>query len=297
VRHEGRSAWGFIAFPLAVIALFTALPTAAGLALSFFEWSGGGEAGFIGLENYRAMLAGGTFAPALRNTLVFAAMSVPITVVVAFALAAALNAPWFHGRTLARTLLFLPTIVSVVAIGFIWRWMLDPSPSGLFNHALATAGSMVGVDVQPRDWMANSIGALAVLIVISIWRGVGFSMVLYLAALSNVPRSLYEAAAVDGASPWQAMRLIAWPSVKPMTAFLLITGMISALQVFDLPMVMVGTIEQPWTDVLNVYLYREFTQSRLGFAAAIGACILVLTLLVTLAQLWRLKAMNPEAIA
>ncbi len=283
--RPSRSAWGFIAFPLAVVFLFTAMPTAAGVVLSFFEWAGGGSPRFVGLENYRALFSGETFGPALRNTLLFAVLSVPITVLAAFGFAVVLNASWFRGRTLARTLLFLPTIISIVAIGFIWRWVLDPGQSGLLNALLA----WLGVMDEPIDWLGNSPRAMGVIIAISIWRGLGFSIVLYLAALSNVPRSLYEAAAVDGAGPWQTTWHIAWPGVRPMTAFLLITGMIGALHIFDLPMVMIGTIEQPWTDVLNVYLYREFTQSRLGFAAAIGVCILLLTLVVTLAQLWRLR--------
>ncbi len=291
--RSGRqhNAWWYLAFPLTIVVLFTALPSIAGVALSFFEWSGGGSPRFVGLENYRALFAAGPFWPALRNTLLFALITVPITTGGAFLAAAALNAEWFCGRTLVRTILFVPTIISIVAIGFIWRWVLDPSPGGLLNTALASLG--VDRGALP-DWLGRSPWALATIILVSIWRGLGFAVVLYLAALGGVSRSLYDAAAVDGATPWQTLRHITWPSVRPMTFFLLITGMIGALQVFDIVLVMIGTSAQGWADVLNLYLYREFTLNRLGYASTIGVVILILTIFITALQ-WRAMAGRAEA--
>lgn len=294
MRRSGQiNAWGYLAFPLTIVVLFTALPSLAGVALSFFEWSGGGPPRFVGLENYRALFTAGPFLPALRNTLIFALVTVPITVGGAFLAAAALNAEWFRGRTMVRTILFVPTIISIVAIGFTWRWVLDPSPGGLLNTALTS----LGVDrASLPDWLGRSPWALVTIVFVSIWRGLGFAVVLYLAALGGVPRSLYDAAAVDGATPWQTLRHITWPSVRPMTFFLLITGMIGALQVFDVVLVMIGTSAQGWADVLNLYLYREFTLNRLGYASTIGVVILILTILITALQ-WRVMASRAEAAA
>jgi len=292
IRTENRNAWLFIAFPLVVIFLFTAIPTVLGVVLSLFQWDGGGWPRFLGATNYTELLSGGAFWYALRNTLIFSLATVPLTVVLAFLIGVGLSAEWFRGRTVCRTILFLPTVVSIVAIGFIWRWVLDPSTSGLLNHVLLSIG--VSKTSIP-DWLGNNPWALMMVIVVSIWRGLGFSIVLYLAALGSVPRSLYEAAAVDGAGSWQAMWRVTWPSVRPMTFFLLITGMIGALQVFDILVVMIGTAEQPWTDVLNLYLYREFTLNRLGFAATIGVVVLALTIAVTLAQFWWLRRYEREA--
>jgi len=291
MRRSGQiNAWGYLAFPLTIVVLFTALPSLAGVALSFFEWSGGGSPRFVGLENYRALFTAGPFLPALRNTLIFALVTVPITIGGAFLAAAALNAEWFRGRTMVRTILFVPTIISIVAIGFIWRWVLDPSPGGLLNTALTS----LGVDrADLPDWLGSSPWALVTIIFVSIWRGLGFAVVLYLAALGGVPRSLYDAAAVDGATAWQTLRHITWPSVRPMTFFLLITGMIGALQVFDVVLVMIGTSAQGWADVLNLYLYREFTLNRLGYASTIGVVILILTILITALQ-WRAMASRAE---
>ena len=291
-RRESLNGWAFIAFPLAILFLFTALPTVIGVGLSFFEWSGGGVPRFIGLQNYREAMADRALWPAVGNTLLFAAVSVPVTTLIAFLLATAVNARWFVGRALVRTLFFLPTVVSIVAVGFLWRWILEPSDAGLLNSLLdrtarwvaACLGHTGPMNIDWPAWLGNTPWALATIIAVSIWRGLGFSIVLYLAALGNVPREHYDAAAVDGAGPWQALWHITYPGVRPMTYFLLITGMIGALQVFDMVLIMIGTIEQPWTDVLNLFLYREFLGNRLGFAATLGVIVLVLSAVVTAAQ-------------
>ncbi len=307
------SPYAFIAFPLAIIFIFTALPTLAGVILSFFEWSGGGMPQFIGLQNYQALADSKDFIYALQNTLVFTAATVPITVILAFLFAVALNAEWFKGRSLLRTVFFLPTIISIVAIGFIWRWLLDPSDAGLLNHYLTpfiesiitpTLNFVGGMFKNPElgefgkiDFLGNSPLGLTTIIIVSIWRGLGFSIVLYLATLGSVPRAYYEAAAVDGAGPWKMIWHITWPTVRPMTFFLFITGTITALQVFDIILVMIGTNQQKYTDVLNLFLYREFTQNRLGFAAAIGVVLLVITAVITVCQMLFLRMQDAEATA
>lgn len=286
---SSNRAWWFIAFPLAIVFLFTALPTVVGIGLSFFEWGAAAEPRPIGLENYRALLRDDPqFWRALRNTLIFAGATVPITVLLAFLFAAAVNAPWFRGRTVVRTLFFLPTVVSIVAIGFIWQWILDPQ-AGVLNHVLTSIGVDKAFGEELPQWTGESPWSLAAVSFIQVWRTLGFSLVLYLAALSSVPRSLYDAASVDGAGSWQALWRIAWPTVWPMTIFLIITGSIAALQVFDLVWIMTGGAERQWMDVLNVHLYREFANNRMGYAAAIGVVVLLLTAIVTLAQLrWML---------
>jgi len=288
---SSRSGWAFVAFPVAIIVIFSALPAAAGVGLSLFEWSGGTSPRFVGLRNYADLVADPGFGHALRNTLLFALAVVPVTTILAFLVAVALDAPWFRGRTLLRTVFFLPTVISVVAVGFVWRWVLDPTPAGLLNRLVAWWTMRVGdgTAADPIDWLGDSPLGLAVVVAISIWRGLGFSIVLYLAALGGVPRSLHDAAAVDGAGGWQTIRHVTWPGVRAMTGFLLVTGMINALQVFDVVLVMIGRNERIWTDVLNLYLYREFIRDRLGFAAAVGVVILLLTLAVTSLQLRRLR--------
>ncbi len=288
--------WAFVAFPLAIIFLFTALPTVVGVGLSLCEWTGSGWPRFIGLRNYATAVGDRTLHSALLNTLLFAAATVPLTIILAFPLAVAVNASWFRGRTPLLTIFFLPTVVSIVAIGLLWRWVLEPSPAGLLNAMLtelanlpAAVGLAERTAVRWPEWLGGTPLGLTTIVAVSTWRGLGFAVVLYLAALSNVPQASYDAAAVDGAGAWQIMWRITWPSVRPTTYFLVITGLIGALQVFDVVIVMIGTLEQPWTDMLSVYLYREFNRSRLGYAATIGVVLLAATMAVTAAQvgLWR----------
>ena len=296
MRPASRSAYTFLAFPLAVLMVFTLLPTVAGLLLSLASWTGAGAPRFIGLENFRALLGDPRFTPAVRNTLVFTLATVPPTVLGGFLLAAALNARWFVGKTLVRTALFLPTVVSIVAIGFVWRWMLDPS-GGLIPVALQAVGIDPPQFLQGGPVFSWGEGAsrtvlfpwlewpMLSVIMVQIWRSLGFAMVLYLAALQNVSPSLYEAAEVDGASRRQSLVNITWPQVAPMTIFLLVTGVISSLQVFDIIWAMTNGTETAGTVVLNLLVYREFQQSRMGYAAAIGVSIFVLTVLATALQL------------
>lgn len=268
--------WAFVAFPLAVIAVFTAIPTLLGIGLSFFAWDGGGAPTFIGLENYRSAFAGDAqLWRSLRNTLIFTIASVPLSVGLGFGIAATIHARWFRGQTIARTMFFLPTVMSIVAVGFTWQWMLNPR-AGLLNVIPGTSSSL--------DFLGDTPLGLATMTLVQVWRTVGFCVVLYVAALSRVPKSLYEAAAVDGATSWQMTRHITWPAVRPMTAFLAITGAIWALQVFDLDVVMNGWNPQRWNDMINTQIFREFKSGRLGYAATVGVVVLALTAAVAAAQ-------------
>jgi len=282
---RSHRAWAFVAFPLAVIVLFSALPAAAGVVLSFFELSASSGLRFVGLANYGAALGEDPLLrDAVRNSLLFAVGAVPLQVLGGFALAVALSAPWFRGRVFCRTVVFLPVVISVVAIGFLWSWVLD-AQSGLLNAALSVSHlDRILFAGEPPLWLGDSPWALGALVGIHVWRNVGFCMVLYLAALGQVPRSQYEALALDGGGAWHATRYVTWPAVRPMTAFLLITGAIGALQVFDLVYVMTGG-GGSWTTVLNVQLYEEFANNRLGYAATIGVGVLVLSAVVTVVQL------------
>jgi ABC-type sugar transport system permease subunit len=279
VPRSTLKAWAFLAVPAAVLGAFVLLPTVLGLAGAFFDWDGSGVPRFAGLANFRALWQDARFLPAARNTAVFALLTVPVQVLAGFLLAAAVNAPWFPGKAAARTMLFMPTVVSIIAIGFVWRWMLDRE-GGLVPSMLRAAGArppdfLQGGPVLPFlpqvSWPMLSIAA------VQVWRMAGFCMVLYLAALQAVPASLYEAAEIDGASRWQTLRRITWPSVAPMTAFLAVTGAIGALQVFDVVWAMTAEAESQSTIVLNTLIYREFQQSRFGFASAVGVVIFLAT--------------------
>jgi multiple sugar transport system permease protein len=289
--------WRFVAFPLAIIFIFTALPTGFGIGLSFFQTVGGGEYSFVGWSNYTFAGDDPVLWRALRNTLLFTLVNVPLTVFLAFPIAVALRAPWFWGKTATRVMYFLPSVISIVAIGLVWKWVLAPGQQGLLNYFLNSVVQLpyaLGLWTEPVQvtwpaWLGNGPASLVSVIVVSTWRGLGFAIVLYLAAVGSVPQSYYDAAEVDGANAWQVMWRITWPVVRPMTFFLLITGAINALQVFDVVYVMFSRAGSDWADVLNLYLYREFQRARIGYAAMIGVVVLVITALVTIAQFWWMR--------
>lgn len=267
--------YALVAIPFGVLAVFTLAPTVVGLALAFFWWDGSSAPRFVGLGNFRALAGDETLWPSLRNTLVLTVVSAPLTTVAGFLAARALHAPWFVGRTVARAMIFLPTVVSTVAIGMAWRWLLDDQAGPVSAACRAVGWVDVPNFLQDSPW---NIGAI---IVVSIWRGVGFAMVLYLAALSTLNPSLDEAAVLDGASPLQVLRHVTWPQVGPTTAFLLTTGVIGGLQVFDLVFVMTNQAESDATRVLNLGVYRQFSYAQYGYAAALGAVIFALALAAT----------------
>jgi multiple sugar transport system permease protein len=303
--RRSLSAYALLAVPLAVLFLFTLLPTVAGLALSLFRWDGGQPPRFVGADNFRLLLDDPRFLPSLWNTLRYTFFTVPLTVAFGFLLALALHAKWFRGKIAVRTAIFLPTIVSIVAIGFVWRWLLDdqgglvPSLYSAVVHQLELGSIRPSfLPLRPPSMLQDGDWPMRWVMVVTVWRGVGFCMVLYLASLAGIPDHLYEAAAVDGASDREMVRHITWPMVTPMTVFLLITGVISALQVFDIVWAMTAGTETASTRVLNLFVYREFQQSRLGYAAALGAIIFVLTLGATALQVAVFRrAAEPEGAA
>lgn len=272
----------FVWFPIAILAVFTLAPTAAGLVLSLFTWDGAGRPAWAGLSNFRGLARDPMFWPSVRNTLLFVAGTVPATVLLAFALAVLADAAWFRGRTLVRTCIFIPTIVSVIAVGVVGRAVLQRD-GGLVPELMRAAG------LTPPGFLDEGYWPLASIMAVQVWRGVGFCFVLYLAALAGVNRSLYEAARVDGASRWSVVRHVTWPQVSPMTVFLLVTGVIGALQVFDIVWAMTLQAESTRTTVLNLQIYREFDRSRYGYASAIGVVIFALTLAATAGQLWVMR--------
>jgi len=277
-RQTSFHGYWFISFPLAILALFVVVPAFGSVLLSFFQFNGSMDQPptFLFLDNYkRLFFYEPLFWGTMRNTFVFAMCVVPLTVGLGFLFALALNARWFIGKNLVRTLVFLPTVVSIVAVGFVLQWMLNPS-FGLLNGFLDVFG------IPPQPWLGSPRLALPCIIAIAVWQGLGFSTVIYHAALQNIPESYLEAASLDGATPWQQARLITWPLVTPTTVFLLITGWIGAFQVFDLVYIMTNGGPANSTNVINNLLYRMFLENQLGYAASISVVLFLVILSITL---------------
>jgi len=197
LKHQ-LTAYGFLSPSLALLAVFALYPIAFTLFMSFHRWRILGGADFIGLDNYLRVLQSKEFLVALRNTFVYSLVTVPLGLVLAMGSAMLLNRP-LRARGFFRGVIFFPVTISMVVIALIWSWMFSEN-YGIVNHIL------LALDIQPANWLTDPIKAFAVIMVMSVWKGFGYGMVVYLAGLQTIPESLYEAARVDGASaPWAGL--------------------------------------------------------------------------------------------
>lgn len=268
----------FLLPAIAILGTFNFYPALYSLYLSFFEWNGTAptkEA--VGLQNYTRLLSSGEFWNSLRVTAVYAGGMTVVSLALGMLVASLLNQP-IRGQAVYRALYFLPVVTPTVATGVVWKYLFDPS-QGVINRSLETFG------VSGPNWLSDPKWALLAVIIVGIWKRVGFNMVVYLAALQGIPRAYYEAARLDGANTWQVFRFITLPLLGPSTFFLSITALIDAFQVFDLVYVMTAGGPLGSTDVIGFYLYRYgFRYYELGFASAIAYVMFLLIFVVTIVQ-------------
>jgi multiple sugar transport system permease protein len=268
----------FLLPTIVVLGTFNFYPALYSLYLSLFEWNGlSPTREFVGLANYARLLASGEFWNSLRVTLLYAGGVTLLALALGLGVAVLLNQP-IRGQTLYRVLYFLPVITPTVASGVVWKYLFDPI-QGVVNRSLG------GVGITGPSWLSDPSWALAAVVVVGVWKRVGFNMVVYLAALQGIPKTYYEAAQLDGAGPGQQFRHITLPLLAPTTFFLVVTALIDAFQVFDLVYVMTSGGPLGGTDVLGYYLYRQgFRYSELGFASAVAYVMFALIFMVTLMQ-------------
>ena len=272
---------------LLVFTVFMFVPLVLTFWYSLHRYRGFGTMRWIGAENYRAIAQDATFWKALLNTVLFTAVSVPLGIALGLGAALLLNRA-MPARALFRALFYVPVVISGVASGVIFLRLFDPV-IGLINQLLDTVGLPV------VNWQGSGPAALASIIVVTTWQGIGFAMVVYLAGLQGIPGELYEAAAVDGAVGWSRFRKITWPLLGPTTFFLIVYSIILSFQVFDVVYVMTRGGPGTSTTFLVQYAYDQgFNQRRQGYAAAIGVIIYVLVLIFTVAQ-WRLSRNRDQA--
>lgn len=275
---EWPAALFFLLPTVAVLGTFNFYPALYSLYLSLFEWNGlSPSREFVGLANYARLLASGEFWNSLRVTLLYAGGVTLLALALGLLVAVLLNQP-IRGQAVYRVLYFLPVITPTVASGVVWKYLFDPT-QGVVNRGLA------GVGLEGPSWLSDPSWALLAVVVVGVWKRVGFNMVVYLAALQGIPRIYYEAAQLDGAGPWQQFRYITLPLLAPTTFFLVVTALIDAFQVFDLVYVMTSGGPLGSTDVLGYYLYRQgFRYSELGFASAVAYVMFALIFVVTVIQ-------------
>ena len=258
---------------------FMALPLGMSLYYSFTDYPLIEKPLWIGLDNYRAMVHDPVFWIVLKNTLIYAAFSIPLSTIIAVAIAALLNQK-VAGVGFYRAAIFVPVVVPAVASAMIGLWMFN-GELGLVNQAVSGVARVLHLNVAPPAWLKEHGWAMAALIIVSLWN-VGQAVVIYLAAMQEVPRSLYEAAAIDGAGPVRRWLNVTLPGVSPVVLFNVITGIINTWQVFAVPYIMTEGEPDRSTYFYTMYLYHSaFVFQKMGYASALAyvqfGIIMVLT--------------------
>lgn len=255
-------------------ACFGIYPIVMALYYSFCDYDVMRDAVWVGPLNYQDMVTDDVFWKAIWNTLIYAGFSVPLGLMLALVLAVLLNQP-IAGRSFFRTFFYIPSIVPLVAVAMVWMWVFN-GESGLMNYFLSLVG------VTGPQWLADAAWTKPTLILSSVWQ-VGGAMVLFLAGLQDVPRSLYESAEIDGAGPGRQFWNITIPMVSPVLYFNLIIGIIGSLQEFVKPFVMLPNGgENRSALLLAVYIYQNaFEFNNMGYACAMAVVMFFLVLLLT----------------
>jgi multiple sugar transport system permease protein len=290
-RSNERVGYLFILPSFLHLLIFLVIPLVFSLYLSFTDWNSPSirNAPFIGLKNFEFMIGDTRFWKAMLNTAYYTILSVPLGLVISLGIALVMNMA-LKGQTIFRTLFFMPVISSWVAVSVIWITLLDPN-AGIVNYVLGLIG------IPKINWLGDPLWAMPAIVIIAIWKGAGFNMVIWLAGLKAIPQELYEAASIDGASPWQAFWGITLPLLAPTTFFLTITGVIGSFQVFSPVYVITKGGPLQSTDVVVFRIFqRAFQEFKMGYASSQAWVLFLVIFLATLLQLQINKRRDQETL-
>ena len=286
--RQGRAAW-VLALPFCLLfTVFTAWPVLSSLYMSFTDirqrdLHSPFSVNPVGFANYAKVLTDPTFRQAAFNTAYFVVVGVPLTLAVALLAALALDKGITRFRGLFRVGYYMPVVTSIVAVAVVWRFILQPD-SGVLNTMLGWVG------IQGPDWLGSTTWAMPSLIVMATWRNFGTAMVIFLAGLQSVPALLHEAAAIDGAGPWQRFRHITLPMLRPTILFVSVTTGIGYLQFFEEPFVMTDGGPLNSTMSMSMYTYKQFGFGNYGFASAMSYVMFVVIVALTALQFRALRS-------
>lgn len=272
--------WAFIAPTIIGLLVLNIIPIFQTLYLSFFKSGAFGKGNiFVGLNNYKQLFSDPQVWYAVRNTLVYTCLVVPVTTLLALLLAVALNGR-LKGKGIYRTIYFIPMVAAPAAVTMVWKWLYNYQ-FGLINHILNSLG------LSSVNWIDDPKVAMISIAIIGIWSTLGYSMVLLLAGLQEIPRDYYEAAELDGASPFQRFIHITVPLVSPTLFFVLVTSIITAMQVFDVIYMMVDVTSPSYNSTVSlVYLFYNysFKYSNKGYGSAVVMVLLAIIMVITVIQ-------------
>jgi len=284
MRAETRAAVLFLTPSLVLIGVFFFLPVVVGFALSLTDfdlYSIGNRSNlrFVAFRNYVELASNSIFWTALRNTLYFALVGGPLTVLVALGAALLINARLTRFKAFFRTVYFAPVVTTLVAVAIVFRYLYHPR-FGLINLALSHLG------VPPIDWLGNPKLAMLSIIILAVWKGFGYIMIIFITGLQSIPEELYEAARIDGAGSWQQFKHVTIPMLGPTFLFVGIVTAIGQLQIFAEPYVMTrgGPLNTTLTAVMMMY-EQGFRWWRMGYAAAIAFVLFLIIGTATVLQM------------
>jgi putative chitobiose transport system permease protein len=278
-QHHPLMPYLFIVPACIVIGTFVIYPALKAIYLSVTNFDMINEAGFVGFANYVNVWADPFFWAALKNTLLYMVIVVPVLVIAPIFLAALVNTS-LPGITFFRAAIYLPVVTSLVISGLIWKWVFEEK--GILNYVLITTG----ITDTPVAFLTDPANALFSVMVVTIWSGMGYYMVIYLAGLQSIPRHLYEVADVEGVSRWQQMLHITIPMLRSSIAVVTVMSSIAAMKVFEEVYVMTKGGPLDSTKTLVFYIYESaFDEFEMGYASAIGVILFLLTLAFSLINL------------
>ena len=294
-----------VTIPTIIYGSLGVLTVAWALALMFFKYSPGRAGGpilglggsnpFVGLEHFRNMIDGVSlearlFRTSMKNTLIFAFAVLPLNLAITLPLAALIESVRGKLKSAFRAIYFLPIVTSSVGVAMMWGYLYDPQ-QGLFNAVIRLlGGTPVAWLSDPRaEFLGVSVAMWAV-IVAYLWQDYGYNLVIFIAALQNIPKELKEAAMIDGANPWQVFTRVTVPLLRPTLLFVCVMTMLSSFQVFDIIQVMTNGNPNHQTRVLVLDIYdNAFRYQRMGWAAAISFVLVLIVMIVTLVQMRLLR--------
>lgn len=276
--EKSRNRWGivFILPQLISLVYLGIIPIVIAFVLSFFEWNGFSSPVFTGFQNFKAVFTDPDTAIAIKNTLIYSVIYVPCSIALSLGLAMLLNKAW--GKMFYRAVFFLPQIVTSVGIAVVWSWIYQPQ-FGILNMILRFLG------IEGKEWLRDPSTAMGAVIVMSIWWGLGYNIVLFLAGLQNVPKTYVDAAKIDGANERQVFFNITIPLISPTTLLVTITTMINAFQVFDQMFLLTsgGPAKKTYTMAIHIY-QTAFKSYELGKASTAALILFFVVVAVSVIQ-------------
>lgn len=281
-RPRRRHRWAPVAFAsvnIVMFLLFFLWPGALGLLYSFTDYRGLGKPDFVGLDNYTTLFADSNFYSALTRTGLYVVLSVPLVYVLSLAVAVLLVNRYARGATLAKTIFFLPWLISPIVTGVVWRWLFGED-FGFINFVLGQLG------LGGAKWSSDPNLALMVMVVATAWGGTAFNMLLFIAALRNVPKSYYEAAALDGANAWQRFRHITLPSIAPTSFMVILLATLNSVKEFAMVQALNGGGPGIDNRLIVQYVYETgFKYAKVGYASAVSMVLMAILMAIALIQL------------